>query len=191
MTERDHRNTERGDHIDFKELVFEHQDRVLNTCYRFVHNREDAEDVAQEVFMEVHRSIGDFRGESRLSTWIYRIAVTKSLDFIRKKKRKKRFGQIIPLFGGEDKKEFQLAAEDTQNPEMTLEQKERQQTLKQAVDSLSENQRISVTLSKYEGFSYKEIAEIMDTSVSSVESLIFRGMQNLKKKLTQYYESHL
>ena len=191
MTERDHRNPERDDQIDFKKLVFEHQDRVLNTCYRFVHNREDAEDVAKEIFMEVHRSIGDFRGESRLSTWIYRIAVTKSLDFIRKKKRKKRFGHIIPLFGGEDKKEFQIAAEDIQTPEMTLEQKERQQTLKQAVDSLTENQRIAVTLCKYEDFSYKEIAEIMGTSVSSVESLIFRGMQNLKKKLTQYYETHL
>ncbi len=58
MTERDHRNPERDDHIDFKKLVFEHQDRVLNTCYRFVHNREDVEDVAQEIFMEVHRSIG-------------------------------------------------------------------------------------------------------------------------------------
>ena len=180
-----------GGSMDFKQIVMDHQERVMNTCYRFVHNREDAEDVAQDVFMEVHRSIDQFRGDAQFSTWIYRIAATKSLDFIRKKKRKKRFGHIVSIFGGEEEKDAQIAAKDIPDPEMTLEQKERQEILKQAVASLSENQRIAVTLSKYEGFSYNEIAEIMDTSVSSVESLIFRGMQNLKKKLTQYYGTHM
>jgi RNA polymerase sigma-70 factor (ECF subfamily) len=185
------RRPRQGGSIDFKQIVMDHQERVMNTCYRFVHNREDAEDVAQDVFVEVHRSLNRFRGDARLSTWIYRIAVTKSLDFIRRKKRQKRFGRIIPIFGGEEDKDVQIAAKDIPDPETTLEQKERNQILKQAVESLSENQRVAVTLNKYEGFSYKEIAEIMDTSVASVESLIFRGMKNLKKKLTQYYGTHL
>jgi RNA polymerase sigma-70 factor (ECF subfamily) len=85
----------------FKVLVELYRDRVLNTCYRFIFNREDAEDIAQEVFIEVHRSITAFREESKLSTWIYRIAVTKSIDFIRKTKRKKRMAKLKSLVGTE------------------------------------------------------------------------------------------
>ncbi len=73
----------------FRSLVAEHQEMVINTCYRFVFNREDAEDLAQDVFIEVYRSLEQFREEARLSTWIYRIAVTKSLDHLRRLKRKK------------------------------------------------------------------------------------------------------
>ena len=77
-----------GDAEAFDLLITEYQDRVVSTCARFVHNREDAEDVAQDVFLEVYQSVDGFRGQSRLSTWIYRIAVTKSLDFVRKMKQK-------------------------------------------------------------------------------------------------------
>ena len=80
-------NLKKGDINSFRILVNEHQRKVLNTCYRFLNNKEDAEDLTQEVFLEVYKSISSFRGESKISTWIYRIAVTKSLDFIRKKKR--------------------------------------------------------------------------------------------------------
>jgi RNA polymerase sigma-70 factor (ECF subfamily) len=91
-------NLKKGDLHVFKVLVDEHQKRVLNTCYRFVNNREDAEDLTQEVFLEVYKSISRFRGDSKLSTWIYRIAMTKSLDFLRKQKRKKRFGIMKNIF---------------------------------------------------------------------------------------------
>lgn len=84
---------------NFRTLVETHQEYVRNTCYRFLNNREDAENVAQEVFIQVHDSMKDFRNEAQISTWVYRIAVNKSLDFIRKKKRKKRFGQVVSLFG--------------------------------------------------------------------------------------------
>jgi len=179
-----------GDEPAFKECVESHNDRVLNTCYRLVQNRDDAEDLAQEVFIEVYRSIGHFREDAELSTWIYRIAVNKSLDFVRKKKRKKRFAFVMSLAGfGEVEKELSLPAPS--NPQVELEQKERIKILNQAIESLPENQQVAITLSNYEGFSNKEIAEIMETSVSAVESLIHRAKNNLHKKLYRFYEKHL
>ena len=78
-----------NNHIQaFKHLVNKYQQMVVNTCYGFVHNREDAEDIAQEVFIEVHRSLHKFRKESKLSTWLYRISANKSLNFIRENKKK-------------------------------------------------------------------------------------------------------
>lgn len=160
---------------------------MLNLCYRFVHNREDAEDVTQEVFVQVYCSLENFRGDAKISTWIYRIAVSKSLDFLRRKKRKKRFGIIQRLFDEDaTDQEFPLPVFD--NPHTELEQKDRARILKWAVNSLPENQRIAISLNKYEGFSYQEVAEIMETSLSSVESLLFRAKKNLEKKLQKYYD---
>ena len=84
---------------DFKALVERYQEKVRSTCFRFVHNGEDADDLTQEVFIQVYASLPRFREDSGLSTWIYRIAVNKALDFIRRQRRKKRFGQLTSLFG--------------------------------------------------------------------------------------------
>jgi len=175
---------------DFRAVVEAHQDRVLNICYKFLHNREDAEDAAQEVFVEVYRSMDDFRGDARLSTWIHRVAVTKSLDAIRRKKRKKRLGSVKQLVGLEDR-HIEPEGPDQQRPDRLLEEKERRMILNKAIDKLPENQRIALTLSQIDGFSYRETAEIMGASLSSVESLIFRGKRGLKKHLTQRYQKIL
>lgn len=175
---------------DFKSIVENHQEKVRNTCFRFVKNPEDADEVAQDVFIQVYESLSHFREESDLSTWIYRIAVNKSLDFIRKKKRKKRFAQLTTLFGfGEEKEEIIIPAED--NPHQELEEKERKQILDAAVNKLPENQQTAITLSKYDGFSNKEIASIMKLSLSSVEALIHRAKKNLHKQLYNYYEKKI
>jgi len=179
-----------GDFKSFKALVDEHQKMVLNTCNRFVNNREDAEDLTQEVFIEVYRSLSNFRGDSKISTWIYRIAVTKSLDYLRKKKRKKRFGTLKNIFS-EENPAIQVKSSESSNPDTNLENEDRIRILNEALGSLPENQRTVFTLSKYDEMSYAEIAEIMDTSLSSVESLIHRAKVNLKKKLTQYYKKKL
>jgi len=176
--------------IEFKSLLESHQEKVRNTCFRFLKNREDADDVAQDVFIRVHESLAHFREDSELSTWIYRIAVNKSLDFIRKKKRKKRFAQLTSLFGfNEDKEEIVLAAND--NPQLDMEDKERKQVLDSALEKLPENQKTAITLSKYEGFSNKEIAKIMDISLSAVEALMHRAKKNLHKQLYNYFEKQL
>ncbi len=103
----------------------------------------------QDVFIQVYESLSHFREESELSTWIYRIAVNKSLDFLRMKKRKKRFAQLTTLFGfGEEKEEIVIPAED--NPHQVLEEKERKQILDAAINKLPENQKTAITLSKYD-----------------------------------------
>ncbi|MBN2011730.1 sigma-70 family RNA polymerase sigma factor [candidate division KSB1 bacterium] len=174
----------------FETIVKTYQDNVLNTCYHFLHDKLDAEDVAQDVFIEIFRSIGKYREEAQLSTWIYRIAVNKSLDFIRKKKRKKRFAYMVNLWGGTDD-ETQLQLSSPENPENDLEQQEQIDILNSAINALPENQKIALTLSKYDGLSNKQIADILDISLSAVESLIHRAKQNLQKRLYNYFKKNV
>lgn len=170
----------------FRTLVINHQDMIVNTCYGFVKNLADAEDVAQEVFIEVHRSIHKFRAEAKLSTWLYRIAVNKSIDFLRKKKRKSWQGSIQGMFESEDKVKA-IADQNHPTPQVALEQLERREILQNAIDQLPKNQRVAFTLHKYEGLSYKEMAKVMEVSLSAVESLMHRAKKNLKKLLFDYY----
>ncbi|MFA7419950.1 MAG: sigma-70 family RNA polymerase sigma factor [Melioribacteraceae bacterium] len=184
------RQLKSGDETAFRLLVDTYQKFVLNNCYKFVYNRETAEDLTQEVFIEVYRSINLFRADSKLSTWIYRISITKSLDYLKGQKRKKRFAILKSLFG-EDEVEERISAPDNNSPDKILENNDRLKVLSWALNKLPENQRIAFTLSKNDEASYKEISEVLGVSVSSVESLIHRAKQNLKKKLYSYYKKHL
>jgi len=174
----------------FKELVELYQHRVINTCYRFLFNREDAEDTAQEVFIDVYNAVKNFNQEAQLSTWIYRIAVNRSIDSIRKKKRKKRFAPIKSLLGLEEEGK-EIAAPDHWNPEKDLETSERMLILMTAVETLPENQRAVFTLSKCDGVGNKEIAAVMNLSLSSVEALMHRAKKKLRKQLFHYFEKDL
>ncbi|MEI6638991.1 MAG: RNA polymerase sigma factor [Chlorobium sp.] len=173
----------------FKSLVHEHQEMVVNTCYRFVLNRQDAEDLAQDVFVEVFRSLEQFREESKLSTWIYRIAVTKSLDHLRRLNRKKRFTSLKRMIGISDPAE-DIAAPSQNNPAEAFAGNERARILQDALQSLPETQKSAFILSKQEGYSNQEIADILNTSVSAVESLIHRAKKKLHDKLYTYYAEH-
>lgn len=170
----------------FNDLVAEHQDMVVNTCYRFVFNREDAEDLAQEVFIEVYRSLDKFREESKLSTWIYRIAVSKSLDHLRRLKRKKRFSSLKRIIGVDDPADS-LPAPDHDNPADVLDSKERYTVLQNALDALPDNQKTAFLLSKHDGYTNQEIAEILQTTIPAVESLIHRAKKNLHSRLERHY----
>jgi RNA polymerase sigma factor (sigma-70 family) len=177
-----------GDEQAFKSLVTNYQDLVFNTALGIVQNSEDAEDVAQEVFIQVYRSIDQFKGDARLSTWIYRITTTKALDHIRSRKRKKRFAFITSLFGPND--ELVHEPIDFQHPGVTLDRKEQAALLFQMIAQLPENQKVAFTLHKTEELSYQEIADVMQLSVSAVESLLFRARQNLRKLLEKYYQQN-
>ena len=177
-----------GDEGAFKSLVANYQDLVYNTALGIVQNSEDAEDVAQEVFIQVYRSIDQFKGDARLSTWIYRITTTKALDHIRSRKRKKRFAFITSLFGPND--ELVHEPVDFQHPGVTLDRKEQAALLFRMIEQLPENQKVSFTLHKTEELSYQEIADVMQLSVSAVESLLFRARQNLRKLLEKYYQQN-
>ena len=173
----------------YSKLVDDFQQKVFATCISFVPNKEDAEDIAQEVFVEVFNSIKKFKGDSKLSTWIYRITTNKCLEFIRKKNTKKRFaflqsitGNAIPM----DKTDYFT---EMNHPGIQLENKELNATLFKAINSLPESQAIVFTLHKIDGKSYQEVAEITKRSLSSVESVMFRAKKNLQSILGNYYKN--
>lgn len=170
-----------GSEAAFKTFVETHQDRVFNTALGIVQNAADAEDVAQEVFIQAFRSIGSFKGESKLSTWLYRIATTRSLDLLRSKKSKKRFGFLQRLFN--DQGDLLYDPPEFHHPGIALEQKENAAKLFKAIAQLPENQKIAFTLHKLEDLSYQEVSEVMKTSVAAIESLMHRAKQNLRKIL--------
>ncbi|MEJ7737770.1 MAG: RNA polymerase sigma factor [Chitinophagaceae bacterium] len=175
------------DESAFKTIVETWQDMVFNTAIGIVQNTEDAEDVAQEVFLQVYESVATFKGESKFSTWLYRITITKAMDHIRKKKRKKRFAFIQSLFGMDN--EVLHDPPDFHHPGISMDNKERAAILFRAIGKLPENQKIAFTLHKMEGLSYQEVSQVMNTTVSSVESLLHRAKNNLKKNLQGYYEN--
>lgn len=169
----------------FKEIVETWQDMVYNTAIGFLQNAEDAEDVAQEVFIQVFESVSSFKEESKLSTWIYRITVSKCLDHLRKKKRKKRFAFIQSLYGKTDN--LIIDPPDFFHPGIKAENKENAEALFKAMDKLPENQKAAFVLNKIENLSYREISEIMNSSESSVDSLLQRAKKNLQITLKEYY----
>ena len=177
------------DSLAYSKLIDDFQDRVFGTCISFVPNKEDAEDIAQEVFLEVFNSIDKFKVKSKLTTWIYRITTNKCLEFIRKRNTKKRFaflqsitGNVLPL----DKTTYFT---EINHPGIQLENKELNETLFKAINSLPESQSVVFTLHKIDGKSYDEIAEITNKSLSSVESTMFRAKKNLKSILENYYKN--
>ena len=171
----------------FKELVEKYQTMVINTCIGFLHDKQDAEDISQEVFIEVFYSLRKFRQEAKLTTWMYRIAVNKSLNFLRSKKRRQWIQSFEDVFGMSRQDQKQPA--EMRNPATDMEMQEEATLIHNAINSLSENQRIAFTLNKYDDLPYSEIAEIMGVSLSSVESLIHRAKMNLQQKLMYHYKN--
>jgi RNA polymerase sigma factor (sigma-70 family) len=171
----------------FRELYEIFSSRVYNTILGILQNIEDAEDVTQEVFMQIHKSIKNFKRDSALTTWIYRITVNKAYEFVRSKKRKKRFAVVKSIFAKEEVEE----PVDFLHPGIITDNKERGKILFKAIGRLSDKQKTAFVLNKVENLSYKEISEIMELSLSSVESLIFRARDNLKKVLYDYYNENL
>lgn len=169
----------------FKEIVETWQDMVYNTALGLLQNAEDAEDTAQEVFIQVIESVSSFKGESKFSTWIYRITVSKCLDHIRKKKRKKRFAFIQSLYGKKDG--VMIEPPDFFHPGIKAENKENAAVLFQAIDKLPPNQKTAFILNKMENLSYREISDIMKLTEASVDALLQRAKNNLKKTLKSYY----
>ncbi len=177
---------ETGEGLDdaFKELVSRFQDRVYNTCFGFLKSQEDTQEIAQDVFLHIYEKAHTFRSESKAGTWIYRIAVNKSLEYLRWKSREKRSG-FFNSISIEDQKN----RSNWEHPGIQLENRERATILYSKIELLPENQKTAFVLHKIEGISYKDIAEIMAISLSAVESLMFRAKSNLKKELEKYYLS--
>ena len=168
-------------------LVNTYQKKVIKTAYYFIGNLEDAEDLSQEIFLEIIKSIDSFRGNSSFSTWIYRIIVNRSINVIRKNNRRKIFSNLEHFFKVTNNVPEEYAGKEPSDYCDPFDEKETRKFLTNAINELSENQRISFVLNKYEELSYKEIADIMNLSISSVESLIHRAKINLQKESCQSF----
>ncbi|MBX9784819.1 MAG: RNA polymerase sigma factor [Chitinophagaceae bacterium] len=172
----------------FAEFIKQHQPLVFNTALGIVQNHEDAEEIAQDVFIEVYRQYKNFKGDSTVSTWLYRITANKCIDLMRKKKSKKRFAFITSLFSPVSNEPVTDAAHFV-HPGVQAENKEKAAYLFKAIEQLPENQKTAYVLCEIEMLRYKEIAEVMQVSVASVEALIFRARQNLRKILEKSYKN--
>ncbi len=168
----------KGDSTAFKTFYEIYKDMIYNVCYRMLNNKQDAEDVTQDVFVKAIRSIHKFRSQAKLSTWLYQIAVHTSLNYTRRKKIA--IWLSLDFLMGEDE---YLLHNSQARPDLELEKNESEALVQQAIHSLPARQRTAVILQRYEGLSYKEIAEVMKTSLSAVESLLHHAKDNLTEKL--------
>lgn len=177
-----------GDTQDsFRKIYFEHRVLVYNLALHYALNIEDAEEITQDVFVKVHESYEKFDNRSSLKTWIYRITVNQSLDFIKRRDSKKRFF----IFGRKSTSEreyFNLS--NFEHPGAELENKEQNALLFSVIEQLPETQRTAFLLSKLEGLGNPEIAAIMETSVGAVESLLVRAKKSLQEKLDGKFEGY-
>lgn len=178
---------QQGDEAAFRALVESHSDRVLNTCMSFVPDLHEAQDLTQEVFVEVFRSIGRFRFDASLSTWIYRIACNKALEHLRKRNRLKRRAFFKRLIGLDDPAGQQIA-DQMNHPGIALEDKERAELLYRHLDGLPEQQKNALLLHKVEGLSHLEISDVLQVSIPAVEGLIHRAKKKLRASLSGHVD---
>lgn len=176
---------QRGSEAAFRTLVERYQQRVYCTVLGLLRSPEEAEDVAQEVFVEVYRTIGRFRGEAALGTWLYRLAVSNALKHRQRARAKKRFAFLTSLFGADN--EAICHPPDHQHPHAQLEGHEGRHQLVQAIARLPDAQQVAFTLRHEQDLSYPEIAAVLQTTVSAVESLLWRARQTLRKELQPYF----
>jgi RNA polymerase sigma-70 factor, ECF subfamily len=173
-----------GNKNAFKDLVDIHKKFVLNVCYKFVNNTDDANDVAQEVFIEAYKTLDKFRGDSKISTWLYRIATNRSLNFLRDNKKYSTSESYSKEPGYIDN----ISSDSASEPEQNILNNEKADILNKAIDSLPDNQKAAFVLNKKENLTSAEISKILGLSVKGVESLIIRARKNLQKLLINYYK---
>jgi len=163
----------------FKILVEKYQTMVFRTAMGFVHSKQDAEDLTQEIFIKVFQSLGSFMEKSEFSTWLYRITINMSLNYVNRKKIERFFNLTNEKLQSLIEKQ-----DETVNPEQEMINNESDNLIRKAIDKLSEKQKTAFVLSKYENLTQREIADIMQTSEGAVEQHLLRAKINLQKKLS-------
>ena len=172
---------QRGDEAAFRTLVERYQSRVYRTVFALLRSPEEAEDVAQEVFVEVYQTIGRFRGEAGLSTWLYRLATSRALKNRRRARAKKRFAYFTSLLGFDN--DVLHEPPDHAHPQALLEGQQQLQALLAHIARLPDPQQVAFTLRHEQELSYEQIAAVLGTTVAAVESLLFRARQTLRKHI--------
>ena len=173
------RQCKRGDSDAFGELVRRHQQPVFNFCLRLLRNAEDAEDIAQEAFVQAYRNIKKFQPRAKFSTWLFTIAKNLSLNLIRDEKRGKR--RMVPVDDGPEGVTVATAVAD--QPDSKAVERETTAVVRAAIDGLSPEHRLVIVLRDLEGLSYKEIGVVMDCRSGTVKSRLSRARASLKEVL--------
>jgi RNA polymerase sigma-70 factor (ECF subfamily) len=163
-----------GDFSPASEIYDRYSGRIYNFALRFLRNSEAAEDACQEVFVKMMRHANQFQGDAKLSTWLFSITANWCRDYLRKADNKSKESEDVLIT---------LPAPAEQSPDRTLEQRENEELIKRALQSLTPEQREAILLSRYQGLSYAEIAQISGCSEGAVKTRVFRAMETLKKVL--------
>jgi RNA polymerase sigma-70 factor, ECF subfamily len=180
------------DALAFEELVLRYQNRLVTVLEQLVHGREQAEDLAQEVFLRVYRARKSYQPQAKFCTWLFTIANNVAKNSKRSSARRREVN--LSSQGGDDtayKLENMAQAASGLMPARQLDKAERAIMVRQAVSLLDERQRLALILSKFEGMSYEEIATSMEISVKAVKSLLFRARENVRLKLEPYIQDGL
>lgn len=187
MLERDYISAlQKGDKSALQNIYHLYSERLYNSILAYLKNKEDAEEVLQDVFVTLFQKANQFEYNSSLATWLHRISINKALDHLRKKSAKKRFRNSVVVYkdGGQEPIESMV---DPMHPEQEFVHNESLRRLMILVDSLPENQKIAFHITQIDGLSQQEAAEIMQISRKAVESLVSRARAKLKTQLIPFY----
>jgi len=178
----------KGDESAFEELIKEQTGKVVGLAWRLVGNREDAEDLAQEAFLRLHRSLPEFRGDSLIGTWLYRTTTRLAIDFLRRERIKRRVFFFRQDNDAPDPVE--LASDTRQNPGQVFQTQEAMRSLRKSLQKLSSRQHVIFILRHYEGLALKEIAEHLGLETGTVKAHLHRAVTQLRKDLVEFREGH-
>ena len=172
---------QKGNEASFNELVRRYQEKVYWIAHRFVNDHDQADDIVQEVFLKVYRALNDFRGDSGVYTWLYRITVNISLNTIRKQ-RIKDFLRIDEF--------FEYPSEESEQPDKQYEQSEQKQLIEEAIQQLPEKQKAVFILRYYEELPYEDISKILKTSVGGLKANYFHAVKNIGEFVHRAHRAH-
>lgn len=175
-----------GDLSSFEKLVAKHEKTVFNIVYRFLGRTSDADDIAQEVFLRIWRSAHRYKPTAQFTTYLYRITANLCLSNIRRRKRHNIISLETATRGKGTTHHMEMMDENEAEPAEKLGKEEMAEKVRDALTELPENQSMAVILRRYEDLSYKEIAEVMNSSVPAVKSLLSRAREKLREKLEPF-----
>jgi RNA polymerase sigma factor RpoE len=179
------RRVKRGDLDAYDDLVRRYQERIYATIYHMTAHHEDANDLAQETFIKAFNALGSFKGDSGFFTWLYRIAVNRTLNYLKQRKTRNHLSlNDLDFHAEHDPAWVALVSEKTPRREASLH--ELQENLNIALQKLSEDHRMVVTLHDIQGMPHEEIARIMDCNAGTVRSRLFYARQQLQAYLSDY-----
>jgi RNA polymerase sigma factor RpoE len=178
-----------GDTSAYDELVRKHQERIYATLYHMTANHEDANDLAQEAFIKAYAALKSFKGDSSFFTWVYRIAVNRTINFLKQRKHRAAMSLNDLDFNAENHPDLVALVSD-RTPRREAGLSELQEKLNEALQTLSEPHRLVVTLHDIQGLPHDEIAKIMDCNVGTVRSRLFYARQQLQAQLSDYIKGN-